>query len=567
MGQTLLALALKAFNQAPSSAESIVLQAAEAGDKAVSHSAPLLEIPARIIEWVCTDKEAQPHIHRHGLALNGFKIVGILDLIHADIQFPLQFLGCEFTEQIRFKSARLRSLTFRSCLLRGLNADSAQIETNFLMVNNSESAGEVSLRGADIHGDFRIDGVKLSGDGSSALTCDRINVFGGVFLSQANAKSTFDGEVRFAGANIGGNFDCTNATFRNPSKIALCVERITTGGSIFLRGSQADGQIVVKASKIGVALDCRGANFTSGEGRTLDAEKAIIGSHVLLDGQFSCNYVHFWATTIQGGLRCWVAKIGKLDLRHARVEGLFEWADMIDPSASSIDFRDARLESIKDDEASWPQAGIQFDGLRFERFSVSEIGVDCRLKWLKLDSSGPAQAYRELSNVYDRGGRSDLAGQVLFACEELTRARRHGVVIKVWNYLLRWTIGYGYKLWRAAVIMTIVTVIGFGVAWLGFHAKIVAPSDRDANKVFVATGEAPSYYPRFSASMFSIEHSLPGVNLGIASSWSVNTSAQWPKHRGVGIFIRWWFWIQTLAGWVLSIFFVAGLSGVVKRPG
>ncbi|MEI9978286.1 MAG: hypothetical protein WDN23_04675 [Edaphobacter sp.] len=566
MSHKLLALAAEHLGEL-SAAETTVLTAIEDGLEAGSPSLSGAKIRASLVEWLCTDRVARISIHRHGLALNGFTITGILDLIHADVPFPLQFHWCVFAEMIWLKSARLRSLSFRGSSLRGLNADSAVIETNVLMIDGFESVGEVAFREANVGSSFRADGAKFSGSPSQALVCDRIRVSGGVVLSQFATRSTFNGEVRFSGADVGGNFDCEGATFCNPGGNALSADRIKTGGSVFLRGSRGTGEIIVGASKIGVALDCRGAVFASTGERTLNAERALVGSHVLLDGQFHCDKVHFLAVTIEGGLRCRLGKIGKLDLRHAQVEGPFEWTDMIDPSASSIDFRDARLESIKDDEASWPHPGVvQFDGLRFERFSESVTDVKARLRWLKLDTSGPAQAYRQLSFVYEQGGRNDFSRRVLFSFEELTRARQSGIGATVWNFLLRWTIGYGYKLWRAAILMLAFTIIGFGIGVVGYRAKLIAPTDKDANAFFIATDRTPTQYPRFSASMYSIEHSLPGVNLGVASSWSADTTAQWPKHRNFEPVVRFWFWFQTLLGWLLSIFFVAGISGVVKSP-
>jgi uncharacterized protein YjbI with pentapeptide repeats len=563
MEYALLPLAVEALGKM-NAAEAALLGAAEVGREATPPPSQFV-IRAALIEWLCTDANARPKIHRHGLALNGFRITEFLDLIHADVPFPLQFHNCVFTEQIWFKGARLRSLSLRGSHLRGLNADSALIETNVLMIQGFESIGEVAFREANVGSTFRTDGATFSGELSPALVCDRIKVSGGVFLSQSDARSTFSGEVRFSGADIGGNFDCTRATFRNEEGNALSVDRIRTGGSVFLRGSQAAGEVNVGASKIGVALDCRGAVFASSGERTLNAEKTTIGSHVFLDGQFVCDKVHLLTATIGGGLRCRLSKIGKLDLRHATVEGPFEWADMIEPSASSIDFRDARLKSIKDDEASWPMpGGAQFDGLRFEVFSDSVTDLNTRLRWLGLDSSSPAQAYRQLSLVYEHSGHSDEARQVLFAFEELKRSRQTGVIAAISNFLLRWTIGYGYQLWRAAVIMLVLSVIGFVIAEVGYRAKLIAPSEKDANAFFISTDRTPTQYPRFSASMYSIEHSLPGINLGVANSWSADTTAQWPEHRGVELVVRFWFWIQTLLGWLLSIFFVAGLSGVVK---
>jgi hypothetical protein len=207
---------------------------------------------------------------------------------------------------------------------------------------------------------------------------------------------------------------------------------------------------------------------------------------------------------------------------------------------------------------------MQLDGLKFARFSDSVIDVSKRLSWLRLDTSDPAQAYWQLSQVYEQSGRSDFARGVLYEFERLTRSRRVNAIARTWNLLLQWTIGFGYKLWRAAVIMLVLTFFGFVIALAGYNTKLIAPSEKEANAVFIKTGATPTHYVRFSASAYSIEHSLPGMNLGIAGSWSADTTAEWPQHRGVGPLIRYWFWVQTILGWFLSVFFVAGLSGVIK---
>jgi hypothetical protein len=129
-----------------SETESSVLQAVENGQEAAAASP--FSIRAEVLEWLCTDTDAIEKVHRHGLALRGYGITGLLDLIHADIRFPIQMRECAFDTDIWLKSARLRSLSFRGCSLQGMNADSSIIDTNLLLVDGSETHGEVSLRGA-----------------------------------------------------------------------------------------------------------------------------------------------------------------------------------------------------------------------------------------------------------------------------------------------------------------------------------------------------------------------------------------------------------------------------------
>ena len=547
-----------------SGSETSILIAAENGQEAAAISPS--SIRAEILAWLCTDTKAIENVHRHGLALRGYRITGLLDLIHAEVRFPIQFRECVFDTDIWLKSARLRSLNFRACNLQGMNADSAIIDTNLLLIDGCETHGEVSLRGAVIGGDIRTDGSIFNGSNDFALVCDRIRISGGVFLATKKSISHYCGEVRFAGADVGGNFDCEGAILENKAATSINLERLKTSGSLFLRGSVYYGTVNVSASKVEIALDCRDAKIISDADRAFHAEKISVGTHALLDGGFECGNAHFLGATVGGGLRCRASSIRKLDLRYARIGAHFEWVDMHKPEASLIDLRDAQVNSINDDVQSWPEKGhLMLDGLTFERFSNSTNDVKSRLQWLQLDTTEPVQSYRQLSRVYQANGHPEDAAKVLFALERLIRSRQTHIARRLWNCLLMLTIGYGYQLWRAILLMFLLIAIGTGVSVFAYRTRLVAPNDKDANAQFVSNYQIPNQYPRFNPIIFSIEHSVPGLNLGVSGSWSANTAGDWPQHPWVGSAIRRWFWLQTILGWLLSIFFVAGISGIVKK--
>jgi hypothetical protein len=540
-----------------------ILRAVESGEEAVGNGPSIVR--AELLEWICTDISAVSRIRRHGLALREHHIMGLLDLIHANIQFPIQIHHCRFDSDVWLKSARLRSLSFKGSNLKGLNADSSVTETNVLLAEGFESRGEVAFRGAVIGGDLRADGGTFVGSNNLALVCDRIKVSGGVFLSRKTSPARYGGEVRFAGASVGGNFDCEGAVFENEAGTALSVERMTTSGGLFLRGARFTGIVNLAASKVEIALDCRETRIASDDERAFHAEKMSVGSHALLDGGFSCKNVHLLGIDVGGGLRCRARKIGKLDLRYAKVNAHFEWTDMVNPEESLLDLRDAMVASIKDDVQSWPKPGrLLLDGLRFERFSDCPADVSTRLRWLQLDTSHPVQAYRQLARVYQANGHPEDASTVLFTLEKRMRSNQRSIAARIWNWLLLTTIGYGYQLWRAAIFMFLLFSLGAGISVFAYRTKLVAPTDKEANTQFVNTAHVPTHYPRFSSTIFSLEHSLPGLSLGVSGSWSADTTAAWPQHVWVGPVIRSWFWLQTLLGWLLSIFFVAGISGVVK---
>ena len=52
---------------------------------------------------------------------------------------------------------------------------------------------------------------------------------------------------------------------------------------------------------------------------------------------------------------------------------------------------------------------------------------------------------------------------------------------------------------------------------------LIVPTDNDAYKYFVVHGEASPQYQRFSSAIYSVEHSIPALSLGVSSAWSANT--------------------------------------------
>jgi hypothetical protein len=105
------------------------------------------------------------------------------------------------------------------------------------------------------------------------------------------------------------------------------------------------------------------------------------------------------------------------------------------------------------------------------------------------------------------------------------------------RWVLRLTIGHGYRPWLAGV-WALGIILAFAlVVWLG--------SDR-----FVPEQESDSDSPQPFA--YAADTFLPIVNLGEADRW---TPTDW---------MRWVVWMVILLGWALSTIFVAGFTRVVR---
>lgn len=156
-----------------------------------------------------------------------------------------------------------------------LNAKAIQVVANLYLNDGFRADGEVRLAGAQIGGDFQCAGAALhnppeediEGSGTS-LRADGLTVKGDVFLGDGFRS---EGEVRLIGARIGGDLGCFNGYFNNPAldKVeragrALRADAVEVGGDVNLNdGFCAEGAVVLTGARIGGDLSCGGGSFSN----------------------------------------------------------------------------------------------------------------------------------------------------------------------------------------------------------------------------------------------------------------------------------------------------------------
>lgn len=540
-------------------------------------------IHADVIWWLCRNAATFGRTASSGIAVVGAKIVNDLDLSYEDVRLPLVFMRCYFKDEIWLKNARILSLSMTDCRTHRILADGLQSAFHVFFRDGFHAKGKVLFRDATIGGSFTaVDAAfesELSGKSRSSavvsLGCDRIKVNGGMFLH----RSSFTGEVGLAGASIGSNLECDGSTFEYPfdahgeNKFAIRADRITVSGSIFLRhGFSSKGSVRLLNAKVGT-LDCTQATIV-GDGRNgFNAENATIVGHAVFDnfkiqnGGVDLRGLTADDVSFRG------ATLTTVDLRFAAIRRALRIKQIANPGQSLWDLRNASAGSLDDDENAWPAPGCLFiDGFTYQGFgsvsveppgdsSKSPTDFKSRKKWLELDTSYPAHAFRQLANAYLKSGDTSKARSALYFLEESLHFKeikesksffRRGLH-RIWRYMLKWTVGYGYRLGRAGWWLALFLAVGFVLSYWGYFAHLIVPTDRDAYTSFMQQHRyPPSGYTIFHATMFTIENSLPVINLSMSDHW-----------RAVGC-LNWWFFVQRIAGWFLSIFFVAGITGLAK---
>ena len=247
------------------------------------------------------------------------------------------------------------------------------------------------------------------------------------------------------------------------------------------------------------ALTCDGAEI----GGNVDLSSATIRGTTRLDGahvggSVTVSYATAHRCADRAEPRCHGARAGAGAARR--------------PPAGRVDLFRAATGTLDDDVAddsehlgSWEEASPILEGFSYGRFSEwATWGLGERTRWLKGSARFEPAAWAQLIAVYRGAGRDDDARNASIARENdrlsranLTRLQRAE------KWVLRLTIGYGYRTWLAGL---------WAVAIIGAYAVVVSQAS------FVAEAKAPTKDP--PALVYAADVFLPVIDFGQTGLWT-----------------------------------------------
>jgi hypothetical protein len=557
---------------------------------------------------------ARPGLNRSGKALNtksvevksnvflgnGFRAGGEVCLQGAQIGGDLECVGGTFYNPAQKDVAGAGTT---------LDASGIRVKGKVLLTKGFRAGGKVSMVGAEIGGDLDCAGgtfynpaqKDVEGAGTT-LNASGIRVKGRVSLTKGFRAG---GEVSMVGAEIGGDLDCAGGTFYNPAQediegtgTALTVDGVTVDGSVNLcQEFHAEGAVRLIGAQIGADLNCGCGTFSNlvnpgvvkpglaASGGALHADRIDVKGSVFLGDGFSAEgEVLLTGAEIGMNLDCVGGAFNKLQAEGISVGKILFWKEIREPAKATLNLTNATVDAVVDDRGSWPGPGrLYLDGFVYGRFlddstTANPTAAKERLEWLRRVEPFTPQPYRQLAKVLRDAGHNRGASDVLFKMEDRLWSEDNRWIAWVWPTILRWTVGYGYRPRRAFWCLLALTVLGWGIYGTAQSAGEMVPTDEKAFQSFKdAKGQRPENYPRFVPLYYSLENSVPLVKLGLVDRWQPNPSSQAPAPSDEawcgrlqnlitdGRFLRFFRWIQIVAGWVLATLFVAGLTGTVRK--
>jgi hypothetical protein len=482
---------------------------------------PDCEIRAELIRAYLLDDDGP--LHSKGLRLRGAFITGSLDLQGCTCDRDITLSACSVKDQINLVNARLRGLHFSGSRIGAFSADNARISGSLYLRAGTVVDGEISLAGARVTGDLQLCDVSINSATQDAVFAPSLHVDGSVFL---------------------GNYPYSDGT-----------TSLVSTGMLFFSSARVEHDFFVTNTAINIPTE-------------------VVGTAL------------FGATEEHG-------RDMALSLARARIGGILYFKDN-QISTGIVNLAGASVERLKDEPegpgASYP---IRLDGFRYNDFSRhADTDVKVRLAWLDRrppDTPFTAQPYEHLANILIALGHRNDARTVLMEKEKKLRdehrfqlarsgaslPRRAGA--KMLDWLLKWTIGYGYRPGRS-VVVALAMIAGLGLfferAWTaGDMTPNAAPvliskdwisatqtNPRNPGDFWASEGQAGQDWETFNGFAYAADLVIPLVSLGQESAWAPSTSRS-PLGK-----IGWWVrWVAKGIGWIVTALGAAAITGVIRK--
>ncbi len=505
------------------------------------------DLRAELIRWVFVDPDANKQVDPAGIEALGARITGSLDLGYTHAPFVLGCVHCAITESMELQGAELNILVLSGSYTNSIDGAGSHIHDGVYLDDGFKASGPVFFGNSRIDGDFNCSGGSFTHSaeqGQEFWASERPALFLGVARIQGpvwlNAGFKADGAVDINGVTCDGVF-CSGRFF-NPGNHAIFGSSANVSGPVLLGGYgplgafEATGLVQFDNAKIGGVMYASGAKF--------------LGSRSESHG-FSAN-----AMTSDGALI---------------------WQNITLQNGATLDLRGSSVNGLIDDEASWPAPGrLAIDGFVYHDFYGGPVDAASRLKWVSLASgqhppwlvvaSGfHSQPYRELAKVLRDRGDDAGAARVLVAQED-ARYSQYGTFGRSVGGFIKWTIGYGHRPLLAIGWSLAVILLGWGAVSIGARAGVMAPTWPE-NK----PPDARKSYEELHPLLYSLDAFLPFVDLHQEHYW-------WPDATATGECavlgssitvrgraLRYYLWLQIVAGWLLSAIFIAGITGLLRN--
>ncbi|TCO64789.1 hypothetical protein EV192_101572 [Actinocrispum wychmicini] len=451
-----------------------------------------------------------------------------------------------------------------------LIADRIRVEGNLELDQGLRSTGTLRIVNAVIGGSLRLSSsdIDVSGEAPPPWPHRALHLDGTQISGDFDARSMrLAGQARMVDVAIRGNLLLDGANLRNPEADVVLGRRFSVGGNLDARFVEAAGNLSLQGARIGANMDLRGTRLVEPgkHARTnemlpsVDIRAAIIGRDLIL----SAGHRPFAA---HGGVRMHRAEIG----REANFDGAILGSALTGRALNAhgvvaqelvltvgqaprgrVTLRHARCASLADNEKFWNTTGkLDLEDFRYEALAVpidvkDDAAVRTRLRWLhgamqRNYSPGP---YDQFAAVLRASGNEEHASTVLIEKQKWRYVamadgfRVLGPGVRLWSWLQRSMVGYGYRPTRALVWLLL--ALALGSFWFAVHPRLEEINEQD--------------HLIWNPVLYTLDLLVPIIDFGNKNRWQAPGASQWIASGLIA------------TGWVLATTAAAGLTRMLRR--
>jgi hypothetical protein len=343
---------------------------------------------------------------------------------------------------------------------------------------------------------------------------------------------------------IEGQLNMSNSTFSG----TLNMNGMEVKSHLFMRDKARFADVDLRGAKIEGQLDMSSSTFSG----TLNMNGMEVKSHLFMRDTYVEKKILLTFTKIQGGLDISGAVLSFLDLTGTKVVQEFRLGSGSHPRVkwtgnSELILRNTEVGNLQDVSQSWPnRLKLQLDGFVYQRLGgfsgddttdMATRKISWLKKWLGKQKNYSPRPYQQLAKVLRNAGYEKKATAILFEGKKRQQKETETIFPDwLWLVLQRIFIGYGYRNFR---------VLGWVLILWGLGVLTLHLSRQDVKVV-----QDVKYW----GLCYSLDMLLPIIELHkpnyaiVLDGW-----------------VRVYFYVHKIFGYVLASFLIAGLSGLTKR--
>ncbi|TVT08117.1 oxidoreductase [Amycolatopsis bartoniae] len=465
-----------------------------------------------------------------------------------------------------------------------LVADRMRVEGNVELSDEFSAVGTLRMINTRIGGTLRLAGARLKVPRGGvepfydrALHLDGSEIDGDL---EATALRVPSGQLRMADVRIGGNVLASRAHLQHAGRDVFSARRMKIAGNLHLTDATIEGTVRLQGTEVGGSIELYGSHVTEPTIRTqtsysVDLRTVRVGRNISLT---ESRERHFRAS---GGVNMDGASAARrVDLTAAELDALPGHEIALDASDLTADellltpgarpggrilLRHAHCRTLGDNDAFWSaRGGIELEDFRYDVLNhpiemKDDRAVDRRIRQLReaMDGYRPGP-YDQLATMLRSSGNEEHADTVLFRkqqyrYEALAQGYRVlGPGVRLWSWLQRWMVGYGYRPVRALGWLVGLLVAGSLYFWLGDDSCVSDPVRYMVSGPRCAVDQQETGL-QWNPLLYTADLLVPIVDFGNKNRWYMHGLDKWVSDAFIA------------AGWILATTVAAGAGRMIRR--